>query len=298
VRVVSLLPSATEIMFAIGAGDAMVGITHECDYPFMSPPRPSVTSNRFDHLGTSCSEIDRHIRQSLHQGSSIYKLDETLLHELQPDLVLTQELCDVCAVSYAQVDRAVRAVEADIDVLSLEPRDIGDILATVQTVADRCRLHGKGVQVVDQLRARLESVRRLPPPDSRQRVACIEWTDPLMVGGHWVPEMVGLAGGEDVLGSLGQPSRWVTGEEIMSARPNLILLMPCGFHLDETTSIAGDLTIPEVPSWMDSADVFAVDGSSYFSRPGPRIVDGVELLAKLFRHSPRQPLPPSVARVH
>lgn len=165
-RVVSLLPSATEILFAIGAGDAVVGITHECDYPVMIPSRPSVTSNRFDHLGHSCSDIDRHIKHSRHQGSSIYQLDETLLHELQPDLILTQELCDVCAVSYAEVDRAVRAVEANIDVLSLEPRNIGDILATIQTVADRCGFHEEGVRVVDGLRGRLEAVHRLPAPGS------------------------------------------------------------------------------------------------------------------------------------
>ena len=282
-RIVSLLPSATEILFAIGAGDDIVAVTHECDFPEKVRALPAITSSVFDHDGTSCADIDRHIKQALHQGSSIYRLDPTLLADLNPDLIVTQELCDVCAVSYQDVTRAVRSIDSGATVVSLEPSSIDDILSTILVVGERTGNSRQAAAVVDRLKARLAAVCNLRLPRDEPRVVCVEWTDPLMVGGHWVPEMVELAGGQDVLGIGHEPSRWVDASAISEASPDIIVLMPCGFGLDETAHIGEKLMSGGAPSWFGTASVVAVDGSSYFNRPGPRIVDGVELLAMVFR---------------
>jgi iron complex transport system substrate-binding protein len=281
--IVSLLPSATEILFAIGAGDDVVAVTHECDFPEEARALPAITSSVFDHEGKSCAHIDRHIKQALHQGSSIYRLDNALLARLNPDLIVTQELCDVCAVSYRHVAQAVRSIDSGATVVSLEPSSIEDILSTMLVVGDHTGHSVQAVAVVDRLKARLVAVRNLSLPQYKPRIVCVEWTDPLMVGGHWVPEMVELAGGQDVLGVAHQPSRWVDASTINEASPDIIVLMPCGFGLDETAHIGDELMSNGAPSWFGKAGVVAVDGSSYFNRPGPRMVDGVELLATLFR---------------
>lgn len=290
-RIVSLLPSATEILFAIGAGDEVVAVTHECDYPEEARHLPAITSSAIDHAGHQCSEIDRHIKQALHEGSSIYRLDEAQLAELNPDLIITQELCQVCAVSYEVVGQAIRSFPGDVEVLSLEPTSVEDILGTIETVGVKTGHSQGAAELVPSLRGRLDRVRALPSLTPPPRVVCLEWTDPLMAGGHWVPEMVALAGGHDVLGVEHEPSRWIGAEEIEASKPDIVVLMPCGFSLADTVEVADQLLETGVPPWMSGARVVAVDGSSYFNRPGPRIVDGVELLSQIFRSPAGAPLP-------
>jgi iron complex transport system substrate-binding protein len=299
-RIASLLPSATEILFAIGAGDEVVGVTHECDHPDRVASLPRLTSSAIDHDGRTCAEIDRHIKGAVHSGSSIYRLDEPLLKELRPDLVVTQELCAVCAVAYDQVEAAVCRLTGDIDVLSLEPSSLEEVCASLVAVG-RATGHLREAEVAaTALRRRIDAVARLDPLPAPPRVVCVEWTEPLMVGGHWVPEMVRVAGGIDPLGPEGSPSVYVEWERILEADPEVMVLMPCGFGLERTLALARDITsragFGEL-SCARSRRVVAVDGSSYFNRPGPRLIDGLEMLAAIVRAKPGDRLPPGAAWV-
>ncbi|MFZ0181297.1 MAG: cobalamin-binding protein [Candidatus Dormiibacterota bacterium] len=288
-RVVSLLPSATEILFAIGAGDRVVGVTHECDHPDAARHLPAVTSSLLATDGTAPGDIDRHIHAARHAGSSIYRLDEAALARLEPDLIITQELCDVCAVAYGEVRRAVRRLPGDVPVLSLEPRSVEEICASVEEVGMATGRADGAARAAASMRARFAEIAAFDSPDPRPRVVCIEWTDPIMVGGHWVPEMVRLAGGVDVLGDEGAPSRYVSWDEVVDAQPQVMFVMPCGYDLARTLEL-----VPEVAArpGFDGLDavragrVVAVDGSAYFSRPGPRIVHGLEILAAAIRGDP------------
>jgi iron complex transport system substrate-binding protein len=300
-RVASLLPSATELLFAIGAGDDVVGVTHECDWPPAARGLPVLTASLFDHAGSRPGQIDRHIRAAVHQGSGIYELDAARLAELRPDLIVTQELCEVCAVSYRQVEKAVRELPGEVPILSLEPEGLEDILETA-LVLGRATLHEQGAEhLVASMRERMAAVEALPPvARGRPAVACVEWTDPLMAGGHWVPEMVRRAGGDDVLGAEGERSAEVAWEDVLAAAPEVMVLMPCGFGLERSLECAAEVTtrpgFAELPC-ARSGRVAAVDGSSYFNRPGPRIVDGLELLAAVLRAQPGDPLPDGAAWV-
>jgi iron complex transport system substrate-binding protein len=281
-RVVSLLPSATEILFAIGAGDRVVGVTHECDHPDAARDLPAVTSSMLLTDATAPGDIDRHIHTARHAGSSIYRLDEAALARLEPDLIVTQELCDVCAVAYSEVRRAVRRLPGDVPVLSLDPRSLEEICASVEEVGVATGHVDGAARTAASMRRRVAEIRAMESPEPRPRVVCIEWTDPLMVGGHWVPEMVRIAGGLDVLGEEGAPSRYVSWDELVDAQPEVMILMPCGYDLARTLEL-----VPEVasrPGFDDlpaarAGKVFAVDGSAYFSRPGPRVIHGLEILA-------------------
>jgi len=300
-RVVSLLPSATEILFAIGAGDRVVAVTHECDHPRDDVARlPRVTSSALLTEGASSREIDTHIRRARHEGSSIYHLDEAVLTALQPDLIVTQELCEVCAVAYAQVQQAVRRLPADVPVVSLEPETLEDICATVAAVGEATGCGRRAAAVEASMRERVDVIRSLAPPEPRPRMACIEWTDPIFAAGHWVPEMVALAGAVDPLGTAGRPSVDIPWERVLEARPDVMVLMPCGFGLEHTLEIAKEVTsrphFSELPC-ARSGRVVAVDGSSFFNRPGPRIVDGLEILAAATRALPGDMLPRGAAWV-
>lgn len=299
-RIASLLPSATEILFAIGAGPQVVAVTHECDYPPEAQGLPRVTMNALPTAGAHSGDIDRHIRRALHEGSSIYVLDEAALAAARPDLVVTQELCEVCAVAYHEVAGAVRRLPGDVAVLSLEPEGLAAIRSTILSVGDVTGHTTSAELVAESMAERIAVVAALSAPAPRPRVVCLEWTDPLMIGGHWVPEMVQVAGGVDVLGVAGQPSRYADWGEVVAASPDLLVLMPCGFGLERTLEIAGEVTsqpgFERLPC-ARSGRVIAVDGSSYFNRPGPRVATGVEILAAGIRAGAGERLPRGAAWV-
>jgi len=284
-KIVSLLPSTTEICYALGLGDAVVGVTHECDYPEDARTKPHLTANVLPDGEHSSADIDRMIAERVLHGQSIYDLDTDLLAELAPDLILTQELCEVCAVSYTDVLAAAQALPKVPEVAAFEPHNVDEILASIAEVARLAGIPEQGQVVVGELRERLASVAERVANRTQPRVVCLEWLSPPMVGGHWVPEMVALAGGVDVLGRHGEPSRYVTWDEIAAADPDIVIVMPCGYDLDATHLAMRELDA--IPEWHGLRAVregrfYPVDGSGLFNRPGPRIIDGVELLETLF----------------
>lgn len=283
-KIVSLLPSTTEICYALGLGDSVVGVTHECDFPADALGKPRLTANVLPEGAHSSADIDQMIAERVRSGQSIYHLDTDLLAELAPDLILTQELCEVCAVSYTDVLAAARMLPKTPRVAAFEPHNIAEILASIVEVARLAGVPGQGEQTVQELQARLASVAERVAGAEPKRVLCLEWLAPPMAGGHWVPEMVWLAGGIDVLGPEGQPSIYVTWQQIADTDPDVIIVMPCGYDLAATRVAMRELD--NVPEWHRLRAVredhfYPVDGSSYFNRPGPRIIDGVELLALL-----------------
>ncbi len=285
-RIVSLLPSTTEIAFALGLGDDVVAVTHECDYPPEVRRRPVITSSALDHSAASSEEIDAAVRGQLRDNLSIYRLDTALLAELSPDLILTQALCEVCAVSFELVERAVAEVGGEPTVLSLEPTDLDGILGSILAVGNATGRREQAFALVAELRARVERVRAVAAAlPQRPRVACLEWYDPPFGPGHWLPELVEIAGGRPGLGQAGEPSRRIQWGEVIAFAPEVIILTPCGFDLERAVSEA-EAILPHRPGWsalpaVRAGRVYAVDGNSFFSRPGPRIVDSLELLARL-----------------
>lgn len=288
-RIASLLPSATEIVCAIGLADELVAVTHECDWPLAAVGKPVVTRSVHDLTDVASGEIHRLVTSAMHGGSSLYALDEEALAAAQPDLILTQELCRVCAVSYREVNEVARAIDADITVVSLEATSIEGILNSITTVGAMAEAEDAAIDLVESLRERLGAVERLVTSrreagHAAPRVASIEWLDPPFASGHWVPEQVRRAGGWDVLGAEAERSHETTWEAVADVDPEMLILMPCGFHLSETLE-AWSAT-PRPPGFdalaaVRRGQVFAVDGSSYFSRPGPRVIDGIELLAEI-----------------
>ncbi len=292
-RIVSLLPSATEIVFALGLGDELVGVTHECDYPPEALSKPRVTSTSLSPEAHTSREIDDGINRLLGEGKSIYHLDRDLLEQLQPDLILTQELCDVCAVAYTEVNRVAASVSSRPRVISLEPNNLEQVLECILTVGSLTDALETAETYVASLRQRLDAAASTAM--RRPRVYCMEWLDPPMRAGHWIPEMVELAGGEESFANRDQPSTKTTWQEIEAYGPEVAVLMPCGFDLPRTLEEA-----PLVTQGLQKAgaeQIWAVNGSAYFSRPGPRLVEGVEILAHILGNT-RAELPPhSVARV-
>jgi iron complex transport system substrate-binding protein len=289
-RIVSLLPSATEIVCALGLGEELVGVTHECDYPPEVAGKPVVTRSVHDLGERSSLDIHRLVTASVHGGSSLYALDEIALAMASPDLILTQELCRVCAVSYREVNEVARAIDADITVVSLEPTSIEGIFNTITTVGAMASAEDAAVDLVESLRERLGAVEahvqaRRDAGHRAPRVVGLEWLDPPFAVGHWVPEQIRRAGGWDLLGSDGERSLETTWEAIEDVDPEMILVMPCGFHLTETVAEWADTPRPqgfgEIAA-VRRGQLFALDGSAYFSRPGPRVIDGIELLAEVF----------------
>lgn len=285
-KIVSLLPSATEIVCALGLEDSLVAITHECDFPAHISNRPAITASRISHETMTSVEIDHAVRSQLDGHGSIYDLDTKMLEALNPDLILTQELCDVCAVSYKQVQKAARMYVADAQVVSLEPNTIEDIFDNILTVGQLAGVPKKAREVIDSLNQRLESVRkRIPQNTVRPRAFMLEWLEPAFAPGHWVPEQVDIAGGISVLGEAGERSVTTTYDAILESNPEILVLIPCGYYKQDTIRQVANTRFPS--SWQEmtavkNAEVWALDATSYFSRPGPRVVDGVEILAKLF----------------
>ena len=283
-RIISLLPSATEIVCALGLADRLVAVTHECDFPPDAlDDVPRVTANRLPPEVSGSREIDAAVRSALTSGHGIYALDEARMAELEPDLVLTQELCRVCAVSYPTVLEAARSLGGDGGpvVVSLEPHTLDDVLATIELVARLAGVEERGSEVVSGLRRRLASVER---PDRAQRVAVVEWLDPLFAPGHWVPEQVERAGGTPVIGWPHEPSRELAWRAVAEADPEVIVLGLCGFDLPtslgEWAAFEPPPELAATTAWR-TGQVWAIDGSAYASRPGPRLVDGVEVLAAI-----------------
>jgi len=289
-RIVSLLPSATEIVCAIGLADELVGVTHECDWPPSALGRPVMTRSVYDFGATPSRTINEIVNAAVHGGSSLYALDEEALAAAEPDLILTQELCEVCAVSYRDVNEVARAIDAGIRVVSLEPTSIEGIFNTITTIGAMTESEDAAVDLVEALRARLGSVERRVQKRrdngfESPRVVGLEWLDPPFAVGHWVPEQIRRAGGWDLLGEAGERSVETTWRAVREVDPEMLVLMPCGYDLADTVDEWA--TVPRPPMWHDieavrRGQVFAVDGSAFFSRPGPRVIDGIELLAEIF----------------
>ncbi len=287
-RIVSLVPNGTEILFALGAGDQVVGVSHECDYPAAARRLPILTGSALA-AGLAASEIDAAVSAQLASGDSLYTLDEARIAELAPDLIVTQQLCPVCAVSTAQVDAAVGALPRCPELLSLDPHTLGDVFADVRRVGIRLGRTAEADDLLGDLESRLEAVARRRAGRPRPRVAALEWLDPPFTAGHWVPEMTDKAGGVDVFGEPGGPSRRSTWEEIAAGRPDLVVVMPCGF--DQAGAAAEMAKLGSCPGWqalpaVAAGRAFAVDANGLFSRPGPRLVDGIERLAEIFDRLP------------
>ena len=286
-KIISLLPSATEIICALGLEENLVGITHECDFPpEIEKNRPPLTASRISHSTMTSAEIDHAVRSNLDGHGSIYDLDEKLLRELNPDLIVTQELCEVCAVSYKTVEKAAKMYVADANVVSLEPNTIADIFENIKTVGKLTGTGEKASEVVENLQNRLDKIKeKIRQADQKSKtVMMLEWLEPPFAPGHWVPEQVEIAGGICLLGTAGEKSVTTTYEKIAAENPEIMVLIPCGYY---TADILRQLENTEFPaSWRELAaiknnEVWALDATSYFSRPAPRVVDGAEILAKI-----------------
>jgi iron complex transport system substrate-binding protein len=275
-RIVSLVPHATELLFALGLGDDVVAVTHECDHPAQALELPRVTKDRLPP-GLTAAEIDAAVRASVAGENTIYELDTELLHELEPDLIVTQELCPVCAVSYDEVVREAEQIESCPKVIALDPKTIGETMGDIRTIAAATGTRDAALDLVARQRARIDRVRVAVKDADRPSVVAIEWFDPVFVAGHWTPQLIELAGGVDVLGFPGEHSEQMSWEAVAAAQPDVVVCMPCGY--DAQRSLAEAQQFAEPLRSVGARRVVAVDAAAYFSRPGPRLVDGLELMA-------------------
>jgi iron complex transport system substrate-binding protein len=291
VRIASLVPSSTEMLFALGLGDGVVAVTHECDYPPEARTLPHLTRSVIPE-GRSAAEIDEAVRARTGRGEALYELDEETLHGLDVDLIVTQAVCEVCAVSYDDVRAVAASLPTEPRVVSLDPSTLGEVLADVPRLAEAAGAHAAGERLAAEAAGRIDAVRAAVEGAPRPRVAALEWLDPVYVGGHWVPQMIDLAGGEDVLGLPGERSRTAAWEEVEAARPEVVVSMPCGYDAERAARETLERRERLAPL---GARVTAVDAAAYFSRPGPRLVDGIELLAFLLHPDRVDPPPPGRA---
>jgi len=282
-RICSLLPGATEIAFSLGLEDQIVGVTHECDYPAEAQYKPIVVRSVIDSKRMTGAEIDCKIAELLQAGKGLYFIDEAAFAEAAPDVILTQGLCEVCALDYNDVVKAAGKLLRPPMIVSLNPHSLPELLDDIVRVGAATEQSSAAAALVGDLRTRIAQVGRREP-DRRPRVVCLEWFEPLYTAGHWVPEMVALAGGHDVLGRAGEPSTKIPWQDVIDAKPEVLLLMPCGFDVHRTVKESTPLRA--LPGWNDlpavrSENVFALNGNAYFSRPGPRLVNGLEILARI-----------------
>ncbi len=286
-RVASLLPSATEILFGIGAGDAVVAVTHECDFPPQAARLPHLTRTLLpDELLGDPAAIDRHVRASVHAGSSLYALDADLLESLAPDLIVTQELCAVCAVSYEIVAQAARRLRGDPRIISLEPSSLADVYATIALLGELCDRRDGADALLATLREREAALRARPRPEPAPRTLVLEWTDPPMSGGHWTPGLVELAGGVPVLANPGANSQVIAWDAIAAADPDVVIVVPCGYGMAAARRAAQALeTRTEWRALRAVRDgrAYVMDGNAYVNRPGPRLIESAELFAAAIR---------------
>jgi iron complex transport system substrate-binding protein len=288
-RIVSLLPSATEIVAALGYQDCLVGRSHECDFPPSVEALPVCSEPRIDVFGSS-NEIDQQVKASLRDALSIYTVFRDELERLAPSFIITQSQCDVCAVNLADVQAAVcEMIESKPDIVSLEPMALSDIWSDIQTVADALNDAAAGRRLIDSLQQRLQKLTTtLPESADRPTVVCIEWLEPLMPAGNWIPELVDMAGGTSLLSEAGKHSPWMTWDDLVSADPEFIIIMPCGFGIERTKQELHLLT--KHSGWpglkaVQNGHVYLTDGHQYFNRPGPRVVESAEILAEIL-HGP------------
>src|SRR5262245_26309125 len=280
-RIVSLLASATEIVAALGLEDSLVGRSHECDFPNSIVPLPVCTAPKFPVTGSS-ADIDRRVKETLIDERSAYSVDAQLLNDLRPDVIVTQSQCEVCAVSLRDVEAAVDRMTIRPKVVSLNPNSLADVWEDIRAVAVDCGVRDRGEGLVKSLQARMSTVAERVRGLHRPSVACIEWIEPLMAAGNWVPELVELAGGINLFGEAGKHSPWMTWEDLVNCDPDAIVVMPCGFDLARTKAELPALTVR--PGWAElkavrTRRVWAADGNAYFNRPGPRLVEALEMLA-------------------
>jgi iron complex transport system substrate-binding protein len=278
-RIVSLVPSATEMLFALGLGPDLIAVTHECDYPRAALELPKITRDVLP-AGLSSAEIDAAVKEHTLAGESIYELDTKTLADLRPDLIVTQALCSVCAVSYDDVRQLAQRLDPRPEVISLDPRTVGEVLGDARTLAEATDRKDAAVDLVQDASARIDRVRvAVRRAASRPRVAALEWLDPPFAAGHWTPQLIEYAGGDDVLGFAGEHSEEVAWEAVREAQPDVVIVMPCGFDA-EIAHREAEMHRDQLAA-VGAGKVVAVDAASYFSRPGPRIVDGLELLAHI-----------------
>jgi len=275
-RIVSFLPAGTEMIHALGAGNELVGRSHECDYPSSVTGLPVVSRPALDLDDASPAAIDLAIADRMGTGDTLYTIDEVLLRDLKPDVILTQNLCRVCAPSGDELTRAVRKFQLQPEVLFLTPRNVAEIGENILAVGRAIGRLDEAEALLRSNQERLSSVRAAVAKAPARRVVFLEWTEPLFCGGHWVPEMIALAGGNDPLGRPGEDSVRMDWDDVANAQPEMIIVSPCGYRLERAAELAREL--PQV----SDATVYAVDANAYFARPGPRVVEGVELLAHLF----------------
>jgi iron complex transport system substrate-binding protein len=286
-RIISLVPNGTEILFALGAGGQVMGVSHECDWPAEARQRPILTGSALTP-GMSAAEIDKAVSAQVGSGLSLYTLDEARIAEIEPDLVVTQQLCPVCAVSTEQVDGAVRPLPRCPEVLSLDPKNLAGVFADIRTVGAAIGRTAEAEALLRTLEERLAAVRARVADRPRPRVLALEWLDPPFAGGHWIPEMIAEAGGIDVIAGPGDSSRRLTWEQVEAADPDFVVVMPCGF--DEAGARLQMELATDRPEWrrlraVRAGRVHPVDANGCFSRPGPRLVDGIEQLAAIFHPS-------------
>ncbi|MEM8620763.1 MAG: cobalamin-binding protein [Actinomycetota bacterium] len=292
-RIVSLLPSATEILFALGLGDQVVGVTFECDYP-PAARTSRVVSNTAMPEGLTPAEIDRVVKERMAAGEDLYRLERDALADLDPDLVVTQDLCEVCAVATSNVDEALEVLGIDADVLTLDPPRLEDVIDSIAIVAAATGTESTAIDLSASLHRRLDDLAQRLDGAPRPRVAVLEWTAPPFASGHWVPDLIAAAGGDEVLGTPGGRSVEVTWRELATAAPDVVIVAPCGYRLDGATELAeslvGEGMLP------DDVAVWAVDADAFVVRPGPRVVDGAEIFASLLHAGRGLPVDPARAR--
>ncbi len=299
-RICSFVPGATEVIAALGLADQLVGISHECDFPPSLMHIPVMIEPLVGGDAALSADIDQQVKAMAAGGQHLYRLNEAAFHDARPDLIVTQDLCHVCAVTPDQLGRAMQALDRRPDMLTLSPTSLHDMLADIERIARAVGKPEEGQALRESLRRRLERIRsRIAARPTRPRVVCLEWLEPLYLGGHWVPEMVELAGGQDVLGSKDAPSRETTWKEVAAAQPDVVVVMPCGYTIDRTLeelshhgSRYGDWA-RALRRWPRT---YAVNAAAHFSRPGPRLVDGVEALAAILHPDDHNPIGQEQAR--
>jgi len=290
-RIVSLVPHATELLFALGLGEEVVAVTHECDHPIEALRCKRVTRDVLPP-GLSAGEIDAAVRERTLAGQAIYELDRDGLAALEPELIVTQALCPVCAVSYEEVAAFARQLPGRPRVIALDPKTLGECLGDVRTLAEATDSRERGLELVADAAARTDRVKLAVRRRPRPRVAALEWLDPVYAAGHWTPQLIELAGGEDVLGLMGEPSQTVSWDAVAAAEPEIVVVMPCGY--DAPRAHAEGVTYLSELAALKPRRIVAVDASAYFSRPGPRLIDGLELLAHIL-HPEQVPDAPAPA---